>query len=79
MADCVIFFLRPRLNILEAFNVITIKLVVILNHFQVIKQSFMGFFFDAFYVRTYAIFIKHGSYLVLQHSIYLSIYTVSTP
>ena len=33
----------PRLNLLEAFNIITIKQVVILNHFQVRKQSFMAF------------------------------------
>ena len=47
----------PRLNLLEAFNVIAIKLVVILNHFPGDKKSLLWHLFDAFYVRTYAIFI----------------------
>ena len=46
----------PRLNLLEAFNVIAIKLVVILIQFLGDKTVFYGIYL-MLYVRTYAIFI----------------------
>ena len=39
---------RPRLNLLEAFNVIAIKLVVILNHFPGDKTVFYGIYLTLF-------------------------------
>ena len=40
----------PRLNLFEAFNVIAIKLVVILNHFPGDKTVFYGIYLTRFVV-----------------------------
>ena len=64
----------PRLNLYENFNVIAIKLVVILNHFPGDKTVFYGFYLTlVFVVTVQSGNIAHIRILMVMHDSFKSI------